>query len=119
MTMIGTMMGSGLISTQYAVFLIILGALLGDYLSFFIGVYFKDYFLSLNAVKKRQALMDQLSDFVNKYGALSIIIGRFFGPMRSSVPTVAGLLGMKTAMFTVAVFPLRYCGLLCILYLVF
>ena len=34
MTMIGTMMGSGLISTQYAVFLIILGALLGDYLSF-------------------------------------------------------------------------------------
>jgi membrane protein DedA with SNARE-associated domain len=41
---------------------------------------------------------------VKKWGALAIFIGRFFGPLRASVPLVAGIFEMPFWRFQVANF---------------
>ena len=43
--------------------------------------------------------------FFNQHGTLSIFIGRFIGPIRSTVPLVAGLLKMPQWLFTIAIIP--------------
>ena len=42
--------------------------------------------------------------FIQKWGALAIFIGRFSGPLRASVPIVAGMLGMPQKTFQIANF---------------
>src|SRR5690606_2423485 len=40
--------------------------------------------------------------FVNKYGVMSVFMGRFVGPVRALVPLVAGMLGMRPLQFYIA-----------------
>ena len=42
--------------------------------------------------------------FIQKWGPLAIFIGRFSGPLRASVPIVAGMLGMPQKTFQIANF---------------
>ena len=42
--------------------------------------------------------------FVNKWGVPSIFIGRFFGPLRASVPLAAGIFEMSYWPFQIANF---------------
>ena len=41
-------------------------------------------------------------DFFDKYGAISVALGRFFGPIRAVVPLVAGLMHMPPRRFYLA-----------------
>jgi membrane protein DedA with SNARE-associated domain len=41
---------------------------------------------------------------VKKWGALAIVIGRFFGPLRAAVPLVAGIFEMPFWRFQIANF---------------
>jgi membrane protein DedA with SNARE-associated domain len=50
------------------------------------------------------ALLPRGEAFIRKWGALAIFIGRFSGPLRASVPIVAGMLGMPLRAFQVANF---------------
>jgi membrane protein DedA with SNARE-associated domain len=67
----------------------IIGATIGDIVSYYVGRYgrrfFKDHhkYLSTKNLKVGHAFFD-------KYGAKSIIIARFIGPIRPVVPIVAG-----------------------------
>jgi membrane protein DedA with SNARE-associated domain len=40
--------------------------------------------------------------FFYRYGFLAVLIGRFLGPVRSVIPTVAGAMGMPQARFQLA-----------------
>ena len=42
--------------------------------------------------------------FVKHWGVLAIFIGRFFGPLRASVPLVAGIFRMPFGQFQIANF---------------
>ncbi len=42
--------------------------------------------------------------FIKKWGALGVFIGRFFGPLRASVPLVAGIFEMPYWRFQFANF---------------
>ena len=44
--------------------------------------------------------------FMKKWGALGIFIGRFFGPLRASVPLIAGIFEMPFWRFQIANFTL-------------
>ena len=46
-------------------------------------------------------------DFVQKWGVPSIFIGRFFGPLRASVPLAAGIFEMPYWRFQIANFAVR------------
>ena len=69
-----------------------LGAALGDWLSYWFGHKFEDRIAHMWPLSKHPDLIPRGQRFMRKWGVLGIFIGRFFGPLRASVPLVAGIL---------------------------
>lgn len=102
MTAIGTLAGAGVIPLWQTIFWAILGAIVGDGISYWIGYYFKDRLPSVWPFRKHPGLLKTGEKFFHKYGSMSVFIGRFVGPVRALVPLVAGMLGMRPLQFTIA-----------------
>lgn len=102
MTAIGTLAGAGVIPLWGTIFWAILGAIVGDGISYWLGHYFKDRIRNMWPFKQNPGILLKGENFVHKYGVMSVFIGRFVGPVRALVPVVAGMLGMKPLQFTVA-----------------
>ncbi len=102
MTAIGTLAGAGVIPLWATIIWAILGAVVGDGISYWIGHYFKDRLRRAWPFKNNPGVLEKGEIFVNKYGVMSVFIGRFVGPVRALVPLVAGMLGMKPLQFTIA-----------------
>lgn len=77
------------------------GAIVGDGISFWIGYYFKDHLRQMWPLKNRPELLESGERFFRKHGGKSIVLGRFVGPIRAVIPTVAGIAGMSPVRFTV------------------
>lgn len=80
------------------------GAGLGDWLSYWLGFTFKDKVAHIWPLSRYPDLLPRGETFVRKWGVPSIFIGRFFGPLRASVPLVAGIFEMPYWHFQVANF---------------
>lgn len=74
------------------------GAALGDGLSFVLGQH-GQALLARWPLNRYGDLLDRGKVFFIRHGALSIALGRFVGPIRPVIPTVAGLLGMPGTTF--------------------
>lgn len=105
MSIIGSMVGAALLPLLPTLSFAFIGSYSGDILSFFVGKKCEPWVKSLAWVKKHQAWVDKAEGFIQKYGVISIIIGRFFGPMRSMVPMIAGALKMHNVKFLIAAIP--------------
>lgn len=105
LTPIGIMLGSGVLPLLETLLSIVVGAFVGDSLSYMIGIYYHTRVESLSWVKKHQASYHWFKEFLEKYGILSLVIGRFVGPLRSSVPLFAGLLGMSYTTYLFGIVP--------------
>jgi membrane protein DedA with SNARE-associated domain len=81
-----------------------LGAALGDWLSYWVGTRFKRSIAEMWPFSRHPYLLPRGEAFIKKWGALAIFIGRFSGPLRASVPIVAGVLGMPYRTFQLANF---------------
>lgn len=79
-----------------------LGAAAGDWLSYWIGFKFKDRVAHMWPLTKHPDLLPRGHAFVEKWGVPGIFIGRFFGPLRASVPLIAGILEMEYWHFQIA-----------------
>lgn len=101
----GLMLGSGILPFWSTFYFIILGAFIGDLISYYIGVYYKNNIAEWSFFKKNPSWLESSQKFINHHGGKSIIIGRFFGPLRSSIPLIAGALDMKTTPFILAAIP--------------
>lgn len=99
MTTIGALVGAGVIPLWSTLIWAILGAIVGDGISYWIGYSFKDRLRTVWPFRNQLYLLDQGEKFFHKYGGMSVFIGRFIGPVRAMVPLVAGMLGMKPARF--------------------
>lgn len=102
MTAIGALAGAGVIPLWSTIIWAILGAIVGDGISYWIGHYFKDRLRRMWPFKDNPGILQKGEVFVHKYGVTSVFIGRFVGPVRALVPVVAGMLGMKPWQFTIA-----------------
>ena len=102
MTAIGALAGAGVIPLWATLVWAILGAIVGDGISYWIGHYFKDSLRKTWLFRNNPGLLKSGESFVHKYGVMSVFIGRFVGPVRALVPLVAGMLGMKPLQFTIA-----------------
>src|SRR5262245_43982811 len=80
------------------------GAALGDWLSYWIGRKLEHTVQHIWPLSKHPDLIPKGEAFVKKWGALAIVIGRFFGPLRASVPLVAGIFEMPFWRFQIANF---------------
>jgi membrane protein DedA with SNARE-associated domain len=81
-----------------------IGAALGDWLSYWFGIKYKDHVAQIWPLSRYPEILPRGEAFVKKWGVPSIFIGRFFGPLRASVPLAAGIFEMSYWRFQVANF---------------
>jgi membrane protein DedA with SNARE-associated domain len=78
------------------------GAALGDSLSFWIGRRLGPAAHRLWPFSRHPEMLEAASRLFAHWGWLAVVIGRFIGPLRASVPTFAGVAGMGSATFQLA-----------------
>jgi membrane protein DedA with SNARE-associated domain len=80
------------------------GAALGDWLSYWIGLKLERRVQHIWPLSKYPQMIPMGEAFIKNWGALGIFIGRFSGPLRASVPLVAGIFEMPFWRFQIANF---------------
>src|SRR3954469_4130752 len=81
-----------------------LGAAFGDWLSYGVGVKQAPPVARMWPLSSHPELLPRGEAFLRKWGVLAILIGRFFGPLRASIPLVAGIFRMPYWPFQLANF---------------
>jgi len=81
-----------------------IGAALGDWVSYWVGLKFEEPVAKVWPLSRYPDLVPSGHAFVERYGIYAVFIGRFFGPFRAVVPLVAGILEMPFWPFQVANF---------------
>ena len=97
-----TMIGASSISLLPVWFAAGLGGALGYSLSYWIGLYFKDSVPKIWPFKSNPQLLERGHAFFEKWGALGVFFGHFFGPVRAVIPVVAGMVAMRQIPFQIA-----------------
>src|SRR6202163_468101 len=81
-----------------------IGALRGDWVSYWVGFRYKEHVAQMWPLSRYPDILPRGEAFVETWGVPSNIIGRFFGPLRASVPLVAGIFEMPYWRFQFANF---------------
>ena len=81
-----------------------IGAALGDWVSYWFGYRYKEHVAQMWPLSKYPEILPRGEAFVRDWGVPSIFIGRFFGPLRASVPLAAGIFEMSYWPFQIANF---------------
>ena len=99
MIAVGVLVSFGKIPLLSAILWAIAGAIAGDAISYWIGHHYKDRLRSMWPFSRFQKLLLKGEEFFARHGGKSIVFGRFVGPVRAIIPTIAGMLGMKPRLF--------------------
>jgi len=91
---IGALISNGTLDMVSTVLWAAAGASFGDGLSFALGKHYDKKIYHVTWFKKNPHVLKNGHVFFEKYGAISILIGRFIGPIRAVIPLVAGILDM-------------------------
>jgi membrane protein DedA with SNARE-associated domain len=79
-----------------------IGAALGDWLSYWLGFHYHAQIQSMWPLSKYPELIKKGHEFFRRWGVWAVVIGRFSGPLRASVPIVAGIIEMPWLRFQIA-----------------
>lgn len=102
LVLIGTLIGPSGVSFWPVWVAGAIGAALGDWLSYWVGQKLEHRVFSVWPLSRHPELLPRGEAFVKKWGALAIYIGRFSGPLRASVPLIAGIFHMPWWSFQIA-----------------
>jgi membrane protein DedA with SNARE-associated domain len=78
------------------------GAMLGYALSYWIGLRYSDTILHWKILAIHPLAIQRTHIFFEKYGAISVFLGHFFGPVRAFIAIIAGVNEMRALPFHVA-----------------
>ncbi len=98
----GTLMKTGTLPYLPVMAGSILGAVLGDSVSYWIGRRFGGGLARIWPFSRNPALLPSGIEFFRRHGGKSVFIGRFFGPIRAVIPLAAGTMRMPRGRFWVA-----------------
>jgi membrane protein DedA with SNARE-associated domain len=93
------MAGSGGMGMLEVLALAFAGAVCGDLLSFILGRLFHQDIKRMRLFQRHPQWIDRGEGFFRRYGMLSVLIGRFVGPIRPVIPLVAGMFDMPAWRF--------------------
>ena len=102
MTAIGILAGSGVLSIEMTFISAILGAIAGDTASYSLGYIFSDHIEDMWPFHRYPKWLQYGKDYFARHGGKSVLIGRFFGPLRSIIPVIAGMMHMNRWYFLFA-----------------
>lgn len=80
----------------------VVGAALGDWVSYWVGRRFDDRIASVWPLSRHPDLLIRARRIIDRWGAVGVFIGRFLGPLRATVPLIAGLCAMPPLPFQLA-----------------
>jgi membrane protein DedA with SNARE-associated domain len=78
------------------------GAFLGDWVSYWLGFRYQEAIGRVWPLSRHPQLLAKGRHFFTRWGAASVFLGRFFGPLRCVVPLVAGTCAMPMLAFQAA-----------------
>jgi membrane protein DedA with SNARE-associated domain len=81
-----------------------IGAALGDWLSYWVGLKLENRVYHMWPLSQHPDMIPVGEEFIRKWGAPAIFIGRFSGPLRATVPLIAGVFAMPYWRFQFANF---------------
>ena len=99
---IAVLAGSGALPLGETLLLGLLGGLLGDAISYYLGRHFHQNIRRLPGLRHHPEWMNGAETYFHKYGIASLLVGRFIGPLRPMLPMVAGMCDMPFPRFAAA-----------------
>ena len=78
------------------------GAILGDWISYWLGLHYGAAIIRMWPLSRAPGLVQKATAFFQRWGFWAVFIGRFSGPLRACVPLVAGMSRMPEALFQIA-----------------
>ena len=98
---VGVLIGTGNINFYLASVFCFAGAVLGEYISFMVGVHYQEKVHHWSIFKRHPDWLEKTEHFFQRYGIASIALGRFVGPVRAFVPLIAGMSAMPAIRFQI------------------
>ncbi|MGA7327450.1 MAG: DedA family protein [Rhodomicrobium sp.] len=98
----GGLIQKGVLDPTAVIACSIAGAVLGDIVTYWIGRWIGPGVVHHWPLNRDRTAVARARLFFRKYGFLSIFIGRFLGPVRSTIPLVAGIMRMRHLTFQIA-----------------
>lgn len=96
---IGALVALGALELWPTLLIAAAGALLGDSLSFWLGHHYGERLFGARFFRKHPELVGNGRRFFQRYGAYSILLARFLGPLRAVTPSLAAASGMRFWLF--------------------
>jgi membrane protein DedA with SNARE-associated domain len=98
----GALVSEGVLQALPTIGAGLIGAVLGDSVSFWLGEMLGPALTTIWPYRGHPERLSRGIGFFQRYGAGSVFIGRFFGPLRAVVPLVAGMMCMPPLRFYTA-----------------
>jgi membrane protein DedA with SNARE-associated domain/membrane-associated phospholipid phosphatase len=98
---IGGLVGLGKVSFWPAFIATILGATIGDAISYWTGRIYKNHLVEIWPFSRHHGLLATGQRHFARHGGMSIVIGRFVPGIKPVVSGVAGMMGMGALRFTI------------------
>lgn len=105
MTGVGTLIGSKALPMVTTLAFATVGAFIGDCIGYYLGRRYGEACLDFWPFNKHPEWLTKGEVFFERHGGKSIIIGRFVGPIRSTIPMIAGILRLSPMRFCLAAIP--------------
>jgi membrane protein DedA with SNARE-associated domain len=99
---IGALMGASNIPFIPVCIAAAVGSIIGYGVSYYLGLYYKDDIPKLWPFSKYPDMIPRGRTFFEKWGAIGVFLGHFFGPLRAVIPVVAGMYELKQTQFWAA-----------------
>ena len=102
LVIVGGLVGAGIVQPLPVLLAAMIGAALGDTISYFLGRWLGRGVVHKWPLNRYRREVARARLFFHRYGFWAVFIGRFFGPVRATVPLVAGMMGMHRRRFQIA-----------------
>ncbi|MCY1275399.1 PAP2 superfamily protein [compost metagenome] len=96
---IAVLAGSGALELWQTLLLGYTGGLLGDAISYALGRRFHQNIRRLPGLRQHPEWLAGAELYFHRYGVISLLVGRYIGPLRPMLPMVAGMLDMPLGRF--------------------
>lgn len=101
MFLLGALAATTNLSLKLIIVLAILGAIVGDGVSYWIGYHYQDRLKAHWPFSRYPKTLNRGEIFFKKHGGKSVFLGRFLGPIRPIIPVTAGMFGLPPINFIV------------------
>lgn len=102
LVVVGAMIARGLLDPWTIIIASSIGAALGDWSAYWLGQTMKGGAARIWPIRNNPELFHKGEAFVTRYGPMSIVFGKFIGPLRGVIPMCAGVFSMPPMTFHIA-----------------